>query len=505
MIVLSTTMMILFYRVLVLIIFFLKTILSYTIDYTIYGLAQSYVIPIDDKAIQAIYSKCYSGLNIFTCQSQLSNDDIVNSYDMPSYIAYANNVGSTYCLECCGDPPDFIDTWSLKCPLDAPSLGKTNVYQYEIRLGRNQYLGDTTVITCPIKRSACIYGDDGVVTCDIANDPTFLHGYTVTMIIQQYDYDLNLWRGVSSCNVISDEKTTKLNIGDYFYETIILKHHPIKTFSSTDSFKMFVIIFSCFSCFYLLLYFGRRKRCVYCQMKLVFSPRLCYKCVLVGADIPDPILLAALEEKSLNIQGQIPDNMPCQSFCITCFWNIILLPKHIYQSISDICSGIFCCFKYTFCGCCILYKYIKTQDIKVTPSSSLSLFSKKETIDLEQAVVNEDNIDNDDNDIDDEDVDGNNVIRRDDNYIYNIEPETNDELDDINWISKEQKNEEDIKQQLALKSKKYARKLKREKRKREKQNRKLIELQATEIKRKNPNVLHYDINTIYEAVNVRTI
>ena len=78
-------------------------------------------------------------------------------------------------------------------------------------------------------------------------------------------------------------------------------------------------------------------------------------------------------------------------------------------------------------------------------------------------------------------------------------------MDDINWISKEQKNEEDIKQQLALKSKKYARKLKREKRKREKQNRKLIELQATEIKRKNPNVLHYDINTIYEAVNVRTI
>ena len=45
-------------------------------------------------------------------------------------------------------------------------------------------------------------------------------------------------------NVISDEKTTKLKIGDYFYETIILKHHPIKTFSSTDSFKMFVIIFS---------------------------------------------------------------------------------------------------------------------------------------------------------------------------------------------------------------------------------------------------------------------
>ena len=55
-------------------------------------------------------------------------------------------------------------------------------------------------------------------------------------------------------------------------------------------------------CVYASLYYCRRKKCVYCLKKLIFSKELCYVCKFVGAEPPDPILMRALEEKSEHMQ-----------------------------------------------------------------------------------------------------------------------------------------------------------------------------------------------------------
>lgn len=458
-------------------------------DYSLFGLIESYLIPIDARKVSEIYSSCYGGLNLLHCVPQLPDDDIVTSYDRPYYLALSTLTstigGLQYCLECCGNPPDYVDTWDLYCEMNAGTIITTNVYGYEVRMARNRDSTDTEIIKCPIRRSACSYTDTGeTIECDRVNDKTFLLGYTVTFTVEQYDANFDLWRGVSSCEVESFEETTSLKQGDNFHEKIIMKHVPINTLSATDFGKIAIISISCFLGIYLFLYFCRKKRCEYCYMKLVFSPRLCYKCVIVGAQRPDPVLLAALEEKTRNIQGDIPENFIFYQSFVHCFWCIILIPRSIYRSFQS-CLGFVCC-------CCFSKQRNNISPIKVSPLINKKSFTKKMK-DLESAIKNKQLNDDDDDE--------------EDNQVYPItqSEQQQQQVLDHNWMTDEQKEEEEIKSKYALKSKKYARKLKKEKRLKENENNKNLYLKTIEIKKKNPNILNYDINTIYQAVNVKTI
>jgi hypothetical protein len=200
-----------------------------------------------------------------------------------------------------------VDVWDLSCDLDQyTSVTVNNKYGWEMRLARNQFLGDDGVTRCPLKRDVCTYGAEPEdVVCDRSANKVqkFLHGYTATITVQQLDENFAFWRGVSKCEVETWETTEPLVAGDQFYEKIIMIHKPIDTFSFDDVGKVAIIAVSIAIFIYGVLYFCRRKNCEYCQAKLVFSPTLCYKCMLVGADVPDPRMLAAIRARGVQMQG----------------------------------------------------------------------------------------------------------------------------------------------------------------------------------------------------------
>lgn len=279
-------------------------------DLQLYGKANRYLVPLDQKEIGQVIGKCFQGLQFTTCVPHGQNFDGTNSYYyLPYYMDLPKIYGSMYCAQCCGDSPNQIDTWNLMCKVDAVTAATSNLYGYEFRLARNAYKGDREVIICPIKRSACQYDGKTTLSCDgLATDDTYLVGYTLTLTVQQYDQNFKYWRGLSNCEVESVESKTPLSSGDNFHEVLIMIHHPNP--EPLDAPKTLFILISIYFFAYCTLYFCRRKDCVYCTKKLVFSRELCYFCKFVGAERPDDFLLLALEEKGAYIQGEMPERFP---------------------------------------------------------------------------------------------------------------------------------------------------------------------------------------------------
>jgi hypothetical protein len=125
---------------------------------SIYGKINRYTIPIDAKEVGQIYGKCFSGIGLTSCLPDLSaTDDSVIASELPYYRDLPSLYGAAYCLQCCGSSEDNIDHWNLDCELDAKTAASTNLYGYEFKFARRQTLLDTTVISCPLRRTACQY------------------------------------------------------------------------------------------------------------------------------------------------------------------------------------------------------------------------------------------------------------------------------------------------------------------------------------------------------------
>jgi hypothetical protein len=157
------------------------------------------------------------------------------------------------------------------------------VFGYELRMARNRYQGDSSYVTCPLRRTACRYSDSGAtILCNKAMDaasPTFLVGYTLTVEVGQYEESMAYWRGVSKCSIQAFERNHSLAPGEAFTEHLVMLHPPsIKTLTF-DYYKLLVLLVFVLFVAYCLLYFCRQKHCVYCNKKLVFSKQLC-KCYM---------------------------------------------------------------------------------------------------------------------------------------------------------------------------------------------------------------------------------
>ena len=278
-------------------------------DTSIYGKFEQAVVDIDARERAQVLAKCFWGLGFPTCMANLQDDDIVQQRNLPYYNEMPDNYGANYCLACCGDHEDRVDTWDLMCDMDIQTASESNVYGWELRLASNQYDGDQTVVTCPLKRSACSYESDGTTLISCGTDDTYLVGYTLTLEIQKYDQNFNYWRGIASCSIVAEESTTPLASGDQFRETIVM-NYPFKFEHSLDFAKPVLVLVALVFFAYMLLYICRRKRCCYCQNKLVWSEDMCIRCKFVGADPPDPVLLAALESKGQHGQGTEPERFP---------------------------------------------------------------------------------------------------------------------------------------------------------------------------------------------------
>lgn len=160
-----------------------------------------------------------------------------------------------------------------------------------------------------MKRNGCIYDGLDTIACakSMDTEKTYLIGYTAIIEVAQYDAYFKYWRGALSCVIESYERNTSLQLGESFHENFILIHNPTPTsltvFEEYD--KIAIVVVFLFFVTYVTLYFCRRKHCVYCQKKLVFSFQLCYMCKFYGVQPPDPVLLKALEEKG-NVLIKIP-------------------------------------------------------------------------------------------------------------------------------------------------------------------------------------------------------
>ena len=436
-------------------------------DYMVYGLIESYLIPINSRKRNEVYAKCFQGLSLTTCSPNLPDDDVVLGYDTLYYRNLDTLIGQFYCLQCCGTNPFYTDEWDLSCTVDAATVTSTNIYGNELRMARKSSAGDSEIVRCPLKRSACTYEGDETISCDRSTDNTFLHGYTLTLNVKQYDFNFEFWKGVSSCSFIADERNYSLAIGDTFQEKIIMNYKPIDTFSSNDIGKISIITISLFTFLYVALYFFRRKRCEYCQQKLVFSPRLCYKCVIVGAQPPDPVLLKALEERGLAMQGKPPERLgiiqrTCVSF-VRCIYNC---------TTCQCCCTTCACFCRTCCCCCKCCHCCEAKvENKIIPVETITdeqIAEMVEKMDRGEVVAYTD-------------------INNNDNSINAIGPETN-ESDSMNNNSNNKYSKSKRKNSISFKNDKEKKQIENEK----------INLEKK--KKKNPNILEYPPNIIYQAV-----
>ena len=305
------------------------------LDYSIYGLFAQKSTALESNKV---YGQCFRGNSLTTCSPNLADDDFTLAYDREYYKTLGDRQGNFYCVECCGTSPTYIDNWDLSCTNTIQTRAKTLPFEntdMELRMARKKTLTDTEVITCDFPRTPGMY----------------VHGYTVTLTVQQYDSNFNFWRGVSKCSIESELFPYPMNVSTvnsttYFREKLILKHVPIDTFNTGEIFKMVIIIGGPFVGLYIMLYFLRRKRCEYCQGKLVFSPRLCYKCVIVGAQPPDPVLMKALEERALALQGKPPER-----FGFVQIW-FVGCCRCLFRCFTCQCCCSCCCRCCRFICCC---------------------------------------------------------------------------------------------------------------------------------------------------------
>jgi hypothetical protein len=276
------------------------------------GMMFDYKEEISKAQVAQINKKCFQGMGLTTC---LPHDKPTDDYTLNSQMVYyreqiIKDLGKPYCLQCCGSSEDNIDHWNLDCEVDAKTAASTNLYGYEFKFARRQTLLDTTVISCPLRRTACQYSSSGeTLSCTgRATDKTYLHGYYMKIWIESHSVEGTTWQGVYKCEVETYEKDVPLKIREIFKEQFELIHPPIQ--QPWDVIRVFVFLFVAYGFIYTVLYFCRRRHCAWCTKKLVFSKELCWLCKCYGVEPPDPFILQALEDKAIAVQGIPPERFP---------------------------------------------------------------------------------------------------------------------------------------------------------------------------------------------------
>lgn len=280
-------------------------------DLSIYGAIGKYDARLFDlNAVRQIYSKCFWGFGFLSCQALNLNWDYQN--DLSYYQNFNQLYGLNYCLECCGSART-TDIWQLGCAVDKYTRTSTNIYGYDFIFAANDYAGSNNIIRCPLKRKACVYNSTtgDLKYCSIP-DNKHLHGYTLTLDVILNHNGLSFWNTIKKCSAVTIESNDTLQIGDKFYETIIMNYG--RNPQSYDSFQYSLLSLLAIGLVLLLLGYLRRAYCVVCNKKLVVCFQRCYICRFYGAEPPDPLLLKALEEKALALKGIYPERVPGETF-----------------------------------------------------------------------------------------------------------------------------------------------------------------------------------------------
>ena len=276
--------------------------------------------PLDYSEGLLVNAQCFDGiLGLTTCEA--TNLDQPNAIfdDLPYYYNFNSRGNQPYCVQCCGNSAERIDTWALSCTMNPVTLTKSNLFGYEFRFTKRAQgpADSSSIISCPIWRSECNYFANGTVSFCPKTHSKYLIGYTLTLLVQEYDVNFEYWRGVESCLVTTYESNTSLpNQGKFTEEILLVYKNDISSYQIDDSRLAFIALI--LLVFILAgLYFIRRQHCVVCQRKLILCYDRCFTCRILGADT-DRELINMLREKGAILQGEhsrsaLPSLGPVQS------------------------------------------------------------------------------------------------------------------------------------------------------------------------------------------------
>lgn len=97
--------------------------IAFAQDLSLFGVFNSYLVEVDQRELNRIYSTCFEGLGLLYCSPRFPDDDIVRQRELPYYSNLKDVFGQNYCVQCCGNTYNHIDTWDLYCEMDV-STGK---------------------------------------------------------------------------------------------------------------------------------------------------------------------------------------------------------------------------------------------------------------------------------------------------------------------------------------------------------------------------------------------
>jgi hypothetical protein len=123
------------------------------------------------------------GIGLTHCDRFLQDDDHVNAYAMPAYKDYLS--GSPFCIQCCGSNPDKIDNWNFACEANSGGQPVTTNYQtLNFKFAQRKTFTDKSTVTCSFDRTMCAAYNETDQTCV---QDTYLHGYTLTIHLTEYN------------------------------------------------------------------------------------------------------------------------------------------------------------------------------------------------------------------------------------------------------------------------------------------------------------------------------
>jgi hypothetical protein len=209
----------------------------------------------------------------------------------------------------------FIDSIENFAMIDGKAF-PSNVYGYEFRFRGKRYELDSTVVTCPLKRTACNYVGNILIDCAATNDNTYLAGYHVNVelkrsfrdrrtypaiddnLIDDEEYPQHWW-GVKSCSAVAIEV---FHPPDTIQESIKFYWTPENYVFSPYQLSYFVIVPIIFFFVFYVRYFA--TECVLCGKKNAFLNKneICLLCRFYGVELPPPTILDRLKAEKAERQ-----------------------------------------------------------------------------------------------------------------------------------------------------------------------------------------------------------
>jgi hypothetical protein len=286
---------------------------------SIWGMMDFSIFPIDLKARKRLKAKCFKGVGLSNCvpRNMRNVEDVTNA--LPYYATLADRPNRVYCLQCCSNTQSE-DVWDMDCNVDLDQVLFINIFAQEFRLatlktGLGYENEEDDHIRCPLVRTACepFDYDGNDLGCSAQYDLTdanllakqYLWGYSMELTVVEKTENSVRWLEVTKCEVTSvEERSYSIGPGGKFHEKITILHPPVMAWPDYQTLGwMFVFLIGLS---YPILYFFRKKHCIVCTKKLVWSKEKCYICKFFNADPPDPVLVAALEEHGLFQAGVAP-------------------------------------------------------------------------------------------------------------------------------------------------------------------------------------------------------